>query len=213
MKHWITLLLAGVSLALAGCATTIRSEVTAFQEWPADAAGESFAFAPTAAQENDLEYRRYQGLVREQLLRLGLTDAGETRKPQLKVTLDYGIEGRTVRVTEPVMLDPGWYGPPPFYDPYFGRPWHYGFPGPFYDPFWFPPPVVVPREVEYELFTRRLHIGIARAADGRMLYQVTVKSEGRIGSLTTVMPVLIRAAFADFPGPNGTTRQIDLPLP
>ncbi len=142
--------------------------------------------------------------------------ASAAREPaqaaQLKVTLAYGIDGREVRVVESVLVDPGWYGPP-FYDPYFGRPWRRGLYGPFYDPFWFSPAVVVPREVNYELFTRHLNVTIARAADSRKLYEVTVRSEGRIGSLPAVMPTMIRAAFVEFPGPNGVPRQVDLPLP
>ena len=211
MKRWIPLLLLGASLLLAGCATTIRSEVTAFHEWPLDLQAKSFAFQHSAAQDNDLEYRSYENLVREQLLRLGFNSVETTQAAQLKVTLGYGIDGRDVRVVEQVPVDPYWYGPP-FYSPYFGRPWRYGYYGPFYDPFWYGPPMMVPRETNYQLFTRRLHIVIARAADGRKLYDVSVISEGRIGSLAAVMPSMIRAAFTDFPGPNGVPRQIDLKL-
>ena len=212
MRHRIILLLIGASLLLAGCATTIRNEVTAFHEWPAALPDKSFIFERSAAQDNDLEYRRYESLVREQLLRQGFADAETPQAAQLKVALAYGIDSREVRVVESVLIDPGWYGPP-FYDPYFGRPWRRGYYGPFYDPFWFSPPLVVPRETNYEVFTRHLKITIARAADGRKLYEVTVRSEGRIGSLAAVMPTMIRAAFAEFPGPSGIPRQIDLPLP
>jgi len=211
MKRWIPLLLIGASLLLAGCATTIRSEVTAFHESPLDLADKSFTFERSAAQDNDLEYRSYENLVREQLLRLGFSSAGKNQASALKVTLRYGIDSRDVRVVEQVPVDPYWYGAP-FYGPFFGPPWRYGYYSPFYDPFWYGAPLMVPRETNYQLFTRRLNIAIARAADGRKLYDVSVNSEGRIGSLPAVMPAMIRAAFADFPGPNGVPRQIDLKL-
>ncbi len=212
MKRWIRLLFIGISLLLAGCATTIRNEVTAFHEAPLDLQHQSFAFRRSAVQENDLEYRSYENLVRAQLLRLGFTAADKPQAPQLRVTLDYGIESREVRVVESVLVDPLWYGPPPFYEPYFGRGWRYNYYGPFYDPFWYQPPMVVPREINYQLFTRHLKIVLARAADGKNLYAVTVTSEGRIGALPRVMPVMIRAAFAEFPGSSGVSRQIDLKL-
>ncbi|MGB6055666.1 MAG: DUF4136 domain-containing protein [Burkholderiaceae bacterium] len=206
MRRWMLPLFAAV-LLLGGCATTIQNEVTAFNDWPQDLPDKSFAFAPGAAQDNDLEYRRYQELVRAQLLRLGFTDAAG-KAPRLKVALDYGIDSRDVRTIEPVVIDPYWFGPPPFYGPYWRR---FGYYGPFYDPFWYQP-VVQQRETSYRVYTRRLDITITRAADGRQLYQVRVRSEGRIGSLPAVMPAMIRAAFADFPGPNGVPRQIELKL-
>jgi hypothetical protein len=206
-RYWMFLLL-GLSLLLGGCATTIRSEVTAFHTAPLNLPDKSFAFERSAAQQNDLEYRRYEDLVRQQLLQLGFTDIAPA--PTLKVTLSYGIESREVRVVESVVVDSGWYGPP-FYDPFFRRPWRYGY-GPFYDPFWYSPPLVVPREVNYQLFTRHLKIVIARAAGGAKLLDVSVRSEGRDGSLARVMPAMIRAAFTDFPGPNGVPRQVDVKL-
>lgn len=207
MKHWISLLAITSALLLTGCATTIRSEVTAFNEWPQTLQDKSFQFERSAAQENDLEYRRYETLVREQLLRLGFTGIKKAATAQLKVTLAYGIDSRDVTVIEPVAVDPFWYGP----GPYYGRRWRGGYYGPFYDPFWYQP-MVLQREVHYQLFTRHLKITIARANDGKNWYDVQVKSEGRIGSLPSVMPVMIRAAFTNFPGPNGVPQQIDMKL-
>jgi len=206
MRRWL-LPLAVAALLLGGCATTIQNEVTAFNDWPAELPDKSFAFAPDPEQDNDLEYRYYQELVRAQLLRLGFADAAGAA-PQLKVALDYGIDGRDVRSIEPVLVDPFWIGPPPLYGPYRSR---FGYFGPFYDPFWYPP-MVQQRETSYRLYTRWLEVTITRAADGRQLYQARVKSEGRIDALPTVMPAMIRAAFTDFPGPNGVPRQIEVKL-
>lgn len=58
-------------LLLSGCASVIRSDVTTFNEWPADLPDKSFVFTHTAEQNNDLEYRKYETLVRDTLEKLG----------------------------------------------------------------------------------------------------------------------------------------------
>lgn len=204
MKRIISLGLAALTLLLGGCATVIRSDVTAFNEWPADLPNKSYVFEHTAAQSNDLEYRNYENLVGAELQGLGFNPAGDTA-PQLKVALRYDIAARDVRVVEPVVADPMWYGP---YGPYgWGRPGLYS---PFYDPFWYAPQVVGQREYNYQLFQRRLNIAITRAGNGQKLYDVTVTSEGKMNSLPAVMPYLIRSAFTDFPGKSGVTHQVKL---
>src|SRR4051812_4362484 len=74
---------AAICLLLAGCASTIQSEVTAFHDWPAELRDKSFAFERTREQENNLELRAYENLVRGELLRLGFTDAPDTRSARL----------------------------------------------------------------------------------------------------------------------------------
>lgn len=202
MKHMISLCFATLALLLGGCATVIRSDVTAFNEWPADLLDKSFVFEHTAAQNNDLEYRNYENLVRVELQRLGFAQA-DSAAAQLKVALDYDIAARDVHVVEPVVADPMWYG-----GPYgWGRP---GFYSPFYDPFWYGPQVVGQREYNYQLFQRRLHIAIMRAGNGQKLYDVIVASEGKMNSLPAVMPYMVRSAFTDFPGKSGVPHQVEL---
>jgi hypothetical protein len=206
MIRWLLLWLAVLSaVLLSGCAGTIvRSQVTAFHDWPADLGEKSYSFSRDARQANDLEYRSYENLVRNELQRLGF---GETANARLRVNLNYDVDSRDVRVVEPVVMDP-WYGPG-----YLGR-YHYpyGLYSPYADPFWFGPPVVQPVERQYVVYMRQLSITIARAADGKNLYQVTVKSEGANPSLAAVMPAMVRSAFADFPGPSGVPRIIELKI-
>jgi hypothetical protein len=218
MKHAFTIEFmrrpAGVMLvllcaALAGCASTIRSEVTAFHEWPVDLGNRSFSFARTPEQENDLEYRSYESLVRNELARLGFSEANPAQAAGLKVGIQYSLSARDVRVVEPVFTDP-FYGPA--WGPFFGPRWsHAGFYSPFYDPFWYAQPTQM-IERNFQVFTRRLRIPISRSADGKMLYDVTVNSEGTNGSLPAVMPYLVRSAFEDFPGKNGVPRRVELKM-
>lgn len=208
MRSWLLIITLGLSALLAGCTTTpvVRSEVTTFHEWPAQLQQASFVFELGPEQQNNLEYRAYQSLVREELERLGFRAADNPETAQLKVSFRYGIDARDVRVVESAVADPG-FGP--FYSSYWGYPYWGNAYGPFYDPFWHSG-YSGPRESQYVLYTRRLNITIARAADKRNLFDVTVVSEGRNGNLASVMPYLVKSAFADFPGPSGVPRRIEL---
>lgn len=194
-----TLLLA---LLLSGCAgTVVRSEVTAFYDPGTDFGDKTYVFRRDVRQDQDLEYRSYENLVRADLQRLGFA---ETAGARLQLAMRYQVDARDVRVVEQVLVDP-WYGPG------FGRHrYPYGFYGPYADPFWFAPPLVQPVERRFVSYSRRLEIAISRVADGRNLYQVVVNSQGQNPSLAAVMPAMIHSAFTDFPGPSGVPRVLEL---
>lgn len=201
------LLLAALCLLLSGCASTIQSEVTAFHDWPAEQRDKSYAFERGREQENNLELRAYENLVRGELRRLGFAEAPDARSARLKVGLRYGITVRDLRVIEPMVVDTG-YG-----WPWYGPRWHrYGHFNPYYDPFWPGIPVVQQVESRYQLYTRQLQVLITQAADARKLFDVTVKSEGSNGSLAKVMPYLVHSAFSEFPGRNGVPRIVTLKM-
>lgn len=207
MKSWLSAFILTATTLLSGCGTIIRSDVTAFHEWPAALPDKSYVFERTKDQNDNLEYLSYENLVRSELNRLGFVEAPANTKPALKASMNYSINGRDVREVYPVVVNPYpyWYGPA--WRGYYG-PWH----GPFYDPFWYGPPIVETRVSQYQLFTRRLHIAIARMADGKKLYDTTVVSEGSNGSLAAVMPYMVRSAFTDFPGKSGVPRQVELKM-
>jgi len=208
MRSWLIIFSFCAAALLAGCTSTpvVRSEVTSFHEWPANLQQATYVFEPGAEQQNNLEYRAYQSLIREELARLGFLATDNTAKAQLKVRFRYGSDARDVRVIEPVVVDHAYYAP--FYggwgSPYWGNPF-----GPFGDPFW-PHMYVQQRESQYVLHTRRLNITLAQASDNRNLFDVTVVSEGRNGNLAGVMPYMVKSAFTDFPGPSGVPRRIEL---
>lgn len=197
-------------MLLTGCASTLRSEVTAYHEWPNDAAGKSFAFTHRDAESQSLERQNVENLVRAQLLRVGLRDPAPGEAAQLAVRVDYANDGRDVRVVETVLVDPWygspWYGPG-FYSPYWG--WS-GYGHPFYRPMW--PTMPVARDIErrYTVFRRELKVKIADG--GRPLHEVTVRSEGQERNLASVMPYLAEAAFRNFPGPSGVPQVIEMKI-
>ena len=212
-RKLLLLCVAALPFALAGCASTIRSEVTAFHQWPADAGGRSFAFSHNAGDAQDLERQNHENLVRLQLLKIGLRDPAPGETAQLKVRVDYSINARDVRVIETVLVDPWfgspWYGPG-YYNPYWGWP---GYGHPFYGPRWPAMPVARQQERRFTTLDRQLKVKIVDAASQKAWYDVTVRSTGEKGNLVEVMPYLVDAAFRDFPGPNGTPRVIEAKVP
>ncbi|TFW10086.1 DUF4136 domain-containing protein [Oxalobacteraceae bacterium OM1] len=204
MRSWLPACAVLAGALLSGCASPppiIRSQVTTFHEWPATLPSKNYVFERTKEQDNNLEYRSYENLVRNELNRLGFTETPPGGTPALKANFDYGISVRDVRVVYPVASDPYWSSPWPYWRRYRG---------PFYDPFWYGPPVVEQREANFELYTRRFHVTLADMPGGRKLYDTTVVSEGQNPSLAYVMPYLVRSAFAEFPGPSGVPRVIEL---
>lgn len=200
-------------LLLTGCASTIRSEVTAFHQWPSTLPGKSFVFERTDAQAQSLEYRSYEALVRNALLQQSLHESEASEKAALHVRMDASISGRDVRIVETVLVDP-WYGTP-WYGPSAFGPYWGGWPGatyPLYSPMWPSMPVAREQERRYTVFHRELKIKITAATDGQPLYDVTVRSDGKESNLAKVMPYLVQSAFAEFPGKSGVPRVVEMKM-
>ena len=216
MKRLMVAAGAAFTVLLTGCATTIRSDVTTFHQWPAQIQDKSYVFEAPPAADNTLEYQAYQDLVRGQLARLGFRNA-TAGQPALTVSMRFSTTEVPVRVVEPITP----FAYPlahPFYRSYihparrfghrgFYRP-HWGsfYASPFYDPFWSPAYQV---SVENR-YRRELQIGIKSASDGKRLFDVTVHNMSRELSTPALMPALVQSAFAGFPGPSGVARRVEL---
>jgi outer membrane murein-binding lipoprotein Lpp len=196
------------TLLLGGCATTIRSDVTTFNQWPAQLSDKSYAFAQAAAQDNTLELQSYENLVRGQLNRLGFHESPQS--PALRVAMRF----QTVDVPTQVLYPS--FAPMYPYSARFAylggrRRYWGGWYSPFYDPLWGPMPAY---DVETEhRYHRQLEVSIQQATDGKRLFDVTVRNVSRQMSTPAVMPALVQSAFHDFPGPNGGARVIELQQP
>lgn len=205
MKRMIIAAAASLPLLLGGCASTIKSSVTTFHQWPAQIADKSYAFEAPAAQDDTLELRSYQDLVRGQLARLGFREAPQA--PALKVALRFETMDVPTAVAYPT------YVPVPLHAARFGygprhRYWGRPVAGPYYAPAWGLAPAY---EVEEEhRYYRQLSIAISSAADDKRLFDVTVRNVSDTLSTPALMPALVRSAFEDFPGPNGGARVIEL---
>ncbi len=199
MKRFTSMAVIGLALMLGGCATTIRSDVTTFQQWPATIADKSYAFEAPAAHDDTLEYRSYQDLVRRELTALGFTEA--PGKAALTVMMRFNTAEQPIRVieiTDPYFLSP-WYGRPGYWGPYRR---------PFYDPFWPHGARVASDELE-NVYQRQLQVAI-KDGSGKRLFDVTVHNLSKQASTPALMPALVHSAFVGFPGPNGVARKVEL---
>ena len=199
------LLLAAV---LTGCALGpqfVRTEVTSYDEWPTLPANRSYTFARTLEFQSSLEVKSYEDIVRDELAVQGFKFVAQPEQAELIVTLRPSTSGTRVRVGEP-WADPFWgYGGG--YGGFYGRR-GYG----WYDPFWSPFYGGF-NAGTIEVFTRRLEMDIdSRAVAGRRYYEGRVESSGQSDSFKAVAPYLVRALFTEFPGNNGQTRRVDVPI-
>jgi hypothetical protein len=206
MKRHLLTVTAALALLLGGCATTIRSDVTTFHQWPALLPEKSYVFDPPPPQEDTLELRSYQNLVRAELARLGFKETSAA--PALKVAMRFTTTDVPIQVVQ--VSDSFFYGPARFGYPgrYHRRGYWGGGYGPFADPFW-----GGMAEDEGRIrhnYQRELQVAIRSAADERHLFDVTVHNNSSERSTPAVMPALVHSAFAGFPGPNGASRRIEL---
>jgi len=207
MKYLAMLATAAVVL-LSGCATTIRSDVTAFNAWPADIQDKSYAFEAPQGADDTLEYRSYQVLVSNELGKLGFHQVVDSQQPKLLIGIKFSTIDHPVRVLE--AEDP-FMGP--YLGPGYGRyGWGYsrwGYRPFFYDPYRFGP-MYVEERVKHE-YQRQLRVTI-NSIDGRKLYDVTVQNTSRVQATPHVMPALVQSAFTGFPGVSGVPRKVDLTI-
>jgi Domain of unknown function (DUF4136) len=188
------------TLLLSGCASTLRSDVTSFQRWPANAAGSTFGFKKLVGQEGSLEHASYEDIARAELTRLGLKDAPAGSKPRFEVSLDYGVVTRAVKSREPIFNDRQYWHPATLH-PTLG--WQPGFWA--RDPYG--PTVVGYRSVTRDVSTRRLRVDISEG--GSKVFEASASSNGANATLTVTMPYLIRSVFDGFPGANGQARSVE----
>jgi hypothetical protein len=206
MKRTILTAIAALTLLLGGCATTIQSDVTTFHQWPAQLQDKTYVFEAPPPQDDTLELRAYQNLVRAELAKLGFREAASA--PALKVAMRFTTTDVPIRIIE---ADPFYYSSARFgYAPFHRRGYWGGWYSPYYDPFWGGMP-------SYQVTTRHnyqrdLQVAIRSASDNSRLFDVTVHNNSSERSTPAVMPALVQSAFAGFPGPNGASRRIELEL-
>ena len=215
MRRFLVTAAAALTVLLTGCATTISSDVTTFHQWPAELQNKNYAMEAPAPQDDTLELRSYQNLVRGELARLGFREAAGGTAPALQVSMNFTTTDVPVRIVEPSYPMTFDYSArfgfmSPFHRSHWGgrRYWGGGWYSPFYDPFWYGMPSFT--ETIRHYYKRELRVGIVSATDGKRLFDVTVHNTSRTLSTPVVMPALVQSAFAEFPGVSGTARRIEL---
>lgn len=197
-------------LLLGGCASTIRSNVTTFHQWPDQLPDKTYVFEAPPAVDDTLEWRSYQNVVRGELARLGFQDAGASGTPTLSVSMRFMTTDVPVRVIQPVYshFDHYWMARSSFMHPYHRGYWRSPWRSPFYDPFWYGTPSY--QETIVHHYRRQLQVGIKSIKDGKRLFDVTVHNLSRNMSTPEIMPALVHSAFAGFPGVSGVARTVEL---
>jgi len=200
-----------VLTGLVGCAANNQfvARVTTFQQWPADANGQSFRFEQVPVERNTLELQSYEALVATQLQRIGLVQAQPwARDARFSVRIAYGAMPFQTWDDVPAPF----YGGPAFsYGGFgYGNGWGlgYGMMYPFggYGPAYTAVPVTAWRDT-LEVSIRDSSQGNAEVFQGRATHDA-----GR-AALPYVMPYLVDAVFQNFPQGNGQVRTVRIPLP
>ncbi|OZI32827.1 hypothetical protein CEG14_18235 [Bordetella genomosp. 1] len=201
--RWVGLsvALAGAAV-LSGCATpTVAARVTSFQQWPGDASGQTYRFAEVdPVQANNLEYQSYRDMVRAGVGATGLVEAQAKGPARFTVTFEYGVAQTQVMVRRA-------------YDPYF----YGGYGGGYYGPrwggagfgFWGPEWVDVPMVAYRNHLSLRI---LDNSRNGAEVYRSSAYINTERDDLVRTMPYLVRAIFDNFPGNNGSERQVAFPL-
>lgn len=199
---------AGLMLSFSGCATYFGAEVTSYHQPDQPLKGLSFHFSPSDEQQESLEYQAYASMVRQQLTRHGLREAGG--EADLRVELEYGTDtGRPVRYTQPQ------YGYV-FQGMNVVRRERIDANGQRVE-VWDSVPVYGYDVIGYSSYLRTVYRHqlkltmtgkTPRPGKPSRVYEGTAVSESEDGATNNAMPWLVRALFQDFPGPNGQTRRV-----
>ncbi len=189
-------------LALGGCTTGFKADVTRFQQMPVPE-GQSFVVQTENPKlVGGLEFAQYAALVAQQLEAKGYRVSATPQSAALVVNLDYGVDAGQQRVVS----RPGysrfsryWYGP-------WSHPYYWGWD----DPFWYSP--FGGREIDsYTVYTSHLTMDIVRASDGTKLFEGRAKARSTDDSLPRLVPNLVEAMFTGFPGRSGEEIRITVP--
>lgn len=176
---------------LCGCQQTISATVTRFNALPPTLpANQTFAMAPQGPQVGNLEFQHTADLVAAALQRYGFRPVAQNAPADLIVLLQYGPAGARTQIID---YGPAWYGPGWY-------PWR-GFP---------------PYEA-YTLYAQFLEVDIAdgpawQRGERRMVFQGRAYAESGAREFNVVVPFLVDALFKSFPGVNGETVRVKVPV-
>lgn len=196
-------LVLAVLLLLGACTTpVVRSDVTRFHTLAAAQSGTSFTIVPDPPQVGSLEFQDYASRVADALSAQGWVPVPPGGTADARVSLRWGVgpaETEFWQSPSSVYTGMGWGG---------SSPWYGGGVG-YYDPF----PYWETRSVT--TYPRWLSVQIldAKAGTRRVLFEGRAVASGKSQEITPTMPYLVQALFTGFPGANGTTVRVNVPIP
>jgi hypothetical protein len=190
--------------------TPVRSTVTVLHTLPSATAGTTYALIACGSQRRDADHPAYRELVREQLRAQRWVEAPPA-SARLLIAFTYSIaRGRVPPADVPrfVRSAPAESGP----DCVLGDTFTYR--AAETPESAFREAYVRLHEPDYARILTLVMVESASAGAEKLdvAYVATVASAGSARTLAPVMPALVGAAFAEFPGTSGTTRK-DVRLP
>lgn len=212
MRKFTVLMAAAAALALSGCAEPFNAKVSRFQSLPAPN-GQTFVVEPNnPALRGGLEFAQYAQLVSAKLVEKGYRPAADGARPDLVVNMGYSVDHGREKIESWPSPGYGRFGYGGFGYGRFGyggfgyRPYAFGWSDPWlwggYD------------DVHsYTIYTSELDLSIARADDGKHVFEGTAKAVSTDDELTHLVPNLISAMFTGFPGNSGETVKITIAPP
>lgn len=218
MKRINFISLAILVFFLGACAAPISSNVTRFNDLTVPQ-GETFIIiAKNPARDGSLELMSYAARVSERLQAEGYVPARDSN-PDLIVTVDFGV-------SEPLEASQTRRAPPYFGATYFGRRYrnnpylynsyyypYYGFYGGGFGlgSFYHNRYAYLYDTGDYTriVYERVFEVAIQKN-DGPFVFEGRAVSIGSSKDLPKVMPLMIDAIFAEFPGENGSTVRVTI---
>ena len=187
MKRSLILGVIAITALLSGCAAPgVTSNVTVFHTLTGAETNKTYMVEATPEQSNNLEFSSYVTQLNQELQHRGFTMVN--KDPALKVSLNYGTTTTVASSLQPT----------PFYGPYGFRQ------GPYYGSGW-------TTSVD-TVFLHEAQVSISRVADGKAIYTVRSRLLSANPELSLSMEYLLDSAFQNFPGKNGTTETVTLPI-
>ena len=185
MRRMFVALAALLAALLTGCAApSIVSNVTVFHSLTGTESNKSYTIEASPEQSNNLEFNSYVTLLNQELQRCGFVMVN--KDPALKVTLKYGTSQTVTSTLEPA----------PAFGPYGYR--H----GPY--PVW--------QNAVGTFYMQQMEVSINQVADGKNIYTVRARLLSASPELSQSMDYLMESAFQNFPGENGMTVAVPMPV-
>jgi len=193
-------LLATAVLSASSCSTFLRSDVVTFHEGPLPNGERIRVQALDPDKARSLEFRRYAGLIADELSRIGYTPVDAMDAPvDLVAEVDYSIAvGPTeVRVDRSIP-----YARYHFYYGRFANPYYFG----IHDGW-------EPQVYTTASYLRTLQMNIVQTDEAKSrIFEGRVQSTGTQNNLPEIMPYLITALFANYPGESGVTKVVTIEM-
>lgn len=188
-----------LALFLSACQQTIPAEVTRFNALPAQPTGQSFTIVAEGDQIGSLEFQRNAELIATQLQRRAfIAIPPKGANVDLVVFLRYGTDDvRTIIHDNDWSMHAGYgsWGRGVGY--WGGAPLRSASSQTYYD-----------QRLEVEIFDGPAF----RRNDRQMVFQGRVIGQTMTKDSSAAMPALVEALFQNFPGGNGETIRINVPL-